>query len=128
MKGFREELEAFKVKSRTNPCWPGTPGTYSVNTTYKVVFYRTDQRAKTILKKVTSLNDWKCPSYPQDLAFFKKNQCWFYSVGHENIAAIVRPTSKDLDFVESHRLARRINAEPLSEYYRGFDECLSSST
>lgn len=128
MKSFRKELEAYKVKTRTNPYWPGTPGTYSVNTSYKVVFYRTDQKAKTILKKVTSLNAWMCPSYPQDLAFFKKNQCWFYSVGHENIAAIIRPTNNDLDFLESHQLAQRMNAKPLSEYYRNFDECLSSST
>ena len=70
MKDFKKKLEAFKVKVRTNPCWPGTPGTYSVNTTYKVVFYRTDPKAKNILKTVTSLSDLSCPIYPQDLAFF----------------------------------------------------------
>lgn len=122
MKNFKKELEPFKVRSRTNPCWPGTPGTYSVNTTYKIVFYRTDEKAKVILKKVTSISDWKNPYYPQDLAFFKRNKCWFYSVAHENIAAIIRPTEKDLEFLEAHQLSCPMNTDPLSEYYRSFDE------
>ena len=124
MKAFKKELEEFKVKTRTNPHWPGTPGTSSMNTTYKVVFYRTDPTAKAILKKVNALNAWACPSYPQDLAFFKGNKCWFYSVGHENIAAIIGATNSDFDFIESKKLANRANAEPLGEYYKQFDECL----
>jgi hypothetical protein len=125
MNTFKKELEPFTVKTRSNPSWPGTPSTYSINTTYKVIFYRTDPKAKTILKKVTALNDWSSPSYPQDLAFFKGNKCWFYSVGHEKIAAIIRPTNNDLDFMESYQFAQRINVEPLTDYYRGFDECFT---
>ena len=122
MKKFKKELKPFQVKTRTDPHWPGTPFTYCLNTTYKIVFYRTDIKAKAILKKVNALNDWSCPHYPQDLAFFKGNICWFYSVGHENIAAVLRPTNDDFEFLESHQLAHRANAKKLSDYYSQFDE------
>lgn len=124
MKSFLKKLNKFKVKTRTNPSWPGTLDTYTKNSTYKVVFYRTDLEAKTILKSINSLNTWSSPLYPQDLAFFKGNQCWFYSVGHENIAAILRATSDDFEFLETRELAHRLNAKPYDDYYRNFDEHL----
>ena len=126
MKEFSKKLQKFKVKSRSNPSWPGTQSTYSHKTTYKIVFYRTDLEAKEILKTVSSLNMWSSPTYPQDLAFFKKEECWFYSVGHENIAAILRPTDEDYCFVEKKGLAHRRNAKPLGEYYDSYNEIISS--
>ena len=122
MKNFKKDLESFRVKTRTNASWPGTPATFCPNTTYKIVFYRTVPEAKAILKRVKTLRGWSSPSYPQDLAFFKKNQCWFYSVGHENIAAIIRATDNDFDFLETKGLALGRNAQPLTEYYKAFDE------
>lgn len=124
IKKFIEALKPYKVKSRTNPSWPGTLGTYSLNTTYKVVFYRTSTEAKEVLKNATGISFWSSPSNPQDLAFFKGNLCWFYSVGHENIAAIIHATQDDLDFVESLGLALKKNAKPTSEYYSLYDEPL----
>lgn len=105
MKDFKKSLQPFKVKSRTNPTWPGTPYTYCANTTYKIVFYRNDIKAKEILKKVNKLSDWSRPDYPQDLAFYKGNNCWSFSVGHENIAGILNPTERDIDFLEKNNLA-----------------------
>lgn len=110
MKFFKDELKPFKIKSRTNTSWPGTPKTYSPNSTYKIVFYRNCIKAKEILKKVNCLSDWSRPSHPQDLAFFKGNQCWFYSVGHEKIGAIINATDKDIDFVEDKGLVPRKTA------------------
>ena len=107
MKSFRDELKPYKVKSRTNPSWPGTLWTICPNTTYKVVFYRNCAEAKEILKRVNCLSAWSCPSYPQDLAFFKGNQCWAYSVGHETMGAIIHADEEDLDFVERLGLAKR---------------------
>ncbi|MCI8332191.1 MAG: hypothetical protein HFE78_05145 [Clostridiales bacterium] len=112
MRYFRDALKSYKVKSRSNPSWPGTPGTYCMNTTYKVVFYKTDPAAKEILKEVEGISTWSCPSHPQDLAFFKGNVCWFYSVGHEEMAAIIHASKKDLDFVEENGLAERSDAYP----------------
>lgn len=128
MKHFKKALQPYQVKSRTNPSWPGTLSTYCPNTTYKVVFYNNSPEAKEILKQVTKLSDWSCPTYPQDLAFFKENQCWFYSVGHEKIAAIVHATEKDINFVESQKLALRENVyEPTDNYFDAYDENLEKT-
>ena len=99
MKSFMKSLKPFQVKRRTNPSWPGTELTICPNTSYKVVFYRTDEDAKEVLKHVFKISDWSCPENPQDLAFFKGNKCWFYSVGHEKIAGIIRADDEDVDFV-----------------------------
>jgi len=105
MREFKELLQPFKVKSRTNPSWPGNLGAYCPNTTYKIVFYRNDAKAKEILKRVERMSQWTRPSHPQDLAFFKGNECWFYSVGHEKMACIINPTDKDIEFLETNGLA-----------------------
>ena len=100
-KYFKKALEPFKIKSRNNPSWPGTINTFCRDTTYKVVFYRNDPRAKSILKEASSLSSWKRPEYPEDLAFFNGNRCWFYSVGHENISAIIDADEEDIYFLKS---------------------------
>lgn len=126
MKYFKNALKPFKVKSRANPSWPGTLQTHSPDTTYKIIFYRNAEEAKRYLKKVMCLSDWSRPSYPQDLAFFKGNQCWFYSVGHEKIAAVIHATEKDIDFVETHGLAQRDAAYyPKSTCFDAYDENLA---
>ena len=125
MKYFRKALKPYQIKSRTDPSWPGVPSTYCPNTTYKIIFYSNQPEAKEILKQVTALSDWSSPSYPQDLAFFKGNQCWFYSVGHEKIGAIIRATDEDISFVESKGLAARGMAyDSLNDYFDVYDENL----
>ena len=104
-KYFMDKLKKYKVKTRTNPYWPGTPGTFSQNSTYKIVFYKTEPDAKEILKEVDGISAWSRPGMPEDLAFFKKNQCWFYSVGHEHIASMQHIDTDDLAFIESKGLA-----------------------
>lgn len=125
MKSFQKELKPFEVKRRKNPSWPGTLWTICPNTTYKVVFYRNDNEAKEILKKVPCMSAWTCPSHPQDLAFFKGNQCWFYSVGHEKIAAILHASPKDISFVLHKGLSRQEDVELIKDNdYRAYDEIL----
>ena len=100
------------------------------DTTYKIVFYRCCEEAKTILNEVNSISMWACPFYPEDLAFFKGNQCWFYSVGHENIAAVIHATEQDLIFLEENGIAERRKAyQPNCEemdFYRQCDEDFSN--
>ena len=123
MKSIRSSLRPFQVKARNNPSWPGVLETFSPNTTYKVIFYKNCFETKTILKKAQKLSDWSPPSAPQDLAFFKGNTCWFYSVGHEKIAAIIHATERDLDFLETKRLASRRDAHAIStNFYDAYDE------
>ena len=83
----RAQLAPFRVRSRTNPSWPGTPETCCPNTTYKINGYRCCDAAKQVLQAADRLSDWSRPKNAEDLAFFKGGQCWFYSVGHERIAA-----------------------------------------
>ena len=127
MKEYMELLKPYIVKSRTNPSWPGTLKTNSENSRYKVVFYKNTTKAKEILKSVNSLWCWSRPKYPQDLAFFIGNQCWFYSVGHEKIAAIIHASKEDIDFVDVKRIASKKNAYiPTNSYFSEYDEKINS--
>lgn len=118
MNFFRKALKPYQIKSRTNPSWPGTLNTFCDNTTYKIIFYKNDPEPKEILKKVNKLSEWSSPAYPQDLAFFKGNICWFYSVGHEKIGGIINATDEDIDFVLSKLLAFS------SDVFEQRDNCL----
>ena len=125
-KYIKNALEKHKVKSRSNPSWPGTLQTECPNTTYKIVFYKNSEEAKAILKEVDCLSDWS-GGYPEDLAFFKGNQCWFYSVGHEKIAAIIHADENDIVFLESRGLAKRENAfVPDDNYFDAYNESIES--
>lgn len=98
IKEIRSELAPLKVKRRSNPQWPGTPNTYCKDTTYQVVFYKNAPCAKSVLLKVRDLLGWKSPMFPEDLAFFRGNECWFYSVAHEGVAMVVNPNNEDILF------------------------------
>ena len=124
MKDFRNKLKPYKVKSRCNPKWPGVMETYCKDTTYKIVFYRNVPQAKEVLCMVNKMSDWSQPSHPVDLAFFKGNQCWFYSVGHEKIAGIIHASENDIDFVLSKGLATMDDIFPYDSYYDAYDEVL----
>lgn len=118
-KEIRAALKRFKVKSRSDPRRPGTMQIYTPDTDYKIEFYKTDDKAKEVLKRVSCLSDWSRPSNPEDLAFFKKNKCWFYSVGHENIAEIIDPTEKDIEFLKEHNIpiaVEELNDEQMACY------------
>ena len=103
-KYFKHKLKQFQVKSRTTPSWPGTPFTHSANSTYKIVFYKTHPDAKKVLMELDCLSDWSRPNNPEDLAFFRGNNCWFYSVGHEKMAAVIDADSEDIAFLKSKRI------------------------
>ncbi len=123
-KYIKNALKKFKVKSRTNPSWPGTLKVVCPNTTYKIVFYKNCEEAKSILKEVDCLSAWSGGN-PEDLAFFKGNQCWFYSVGHEKIAAIIHADENDLVFLEEKGLAKRENAfVAQDDYFDAYDEII----
>lgn len=125
MKSFLQELKPFQVKRRCDPSWPGTPATDCSNTTYKIVFYKNCAQAKEILGKVDCLSAWTRPFYPQDLAFFKGNQCWFYSVGHERIAEIIHATDEDISFLEENGLANREDAyTPKNNWFDTYNEVI----
>ena len=121
-KYFRDKLKRFKIKSRTDPNWPGIMELYGDSTSYKVVFYKNSEETKNILKEAKGLNDWSGRG-PENLAFFIGNQCWFYSVSCENIAAVVHASEEDIAFLVSQNLAKREAAFiPKNNYIDTFDE------
>lgn len=126
MKKYLEQLNNYRVKVRNDPHWPGTPSTESLGSTYEIVFYKTSDQAKMILKNERSISDWSRPEKPQDLAFFIGNHCWFYSVGHEKIAAMINPENTDIEFLERNGFANSrgiICTE--SDYFKCFNEVIA---
>ena len=103
MEEIYRELLPYRVKTRTNPCWPGTEQ-YSKNTAYDVSFYRCDPRIRATLMKVKNLFSWSRPNLPQDLSFFRGNVCWQYTVGHEHLAFIKEPTAQDIEMLHQIEL------------------------
>lgn len=122
-RSIRKVLAPFRVKSRNNPSWPGTTIIDGPKTDYKIVFYRTDPAAMEVLLQVKRMSDWDGYPYPEDLSFFKGDQCWFYSVGHEIIAGIIHPSKEDIKFVFELGLARPEYVRTYSHsFYDRFDE------
>lgn len=111
-KAFIRELSPYEVKQRTNPSWPGTKFTQSLypeyELKYKIVFYRNDEKAKEILKKVDSINCWAPPNYPEDIAFFKGNKCRIETTIHEGIGAVLYATDEDIDFFTKYDMTKRV--------------------
>ena len=46
MKLFQTALRPYQVKIRRNPSWPGVLNTFSPQTTYKIIFYKTKLKPK----------------------------------------------------------------------------------
>ena len=105
-KYFKKALWPYRVCSRTNPVWPGSPGVESANTTYKIMFYKNDPKAKEILKEKNSVTEWSWGS-PEDLAFFKGSTCWFCSTGHEGLATVIHADEEDVEFLDTLGLINR---------------------
>ena len=126
MKALKKALEPYVVKKRTNPSWPGTLNTFSLNSTYKVVFYSTAPEAKQILMRASfCIGDWSRPLNPEDLAFFEGNKCWFYSVGHEKIGAVIRATEDDVRFLlEKGLISLKDVFKRKDDYFDAYDEQL----
>lgn len=95
VKIIKDQLSPFCVKSRSNPSWPGTPGTYATFYSYEVDFYTLTEEVKSVLYGANRLFDFDGENYPQDLAFFRGNKCFLYSVVHEGFASIVDPEKED---------------------------------
>ena len=119
-KYFKKALWPYRVCSRTNPVWPGSPGVDSPNTTYKIMFYRNDPKAKEILKEKNSISEWGWGS-PEDLAFFKGSTCWFCSTGHEGLATVIHSDEEDVTFLEKLGIVCEFSSDP--EEMEWYDFC-----
>ena len=124
LREYRDALAPYLVKLRREPYWPGTTLSFSEAVRYEVSFYRTTPEAKKVLHRVNALTDWAAPKLPQDLAFYRRNCCWFYSSGQENTAAVLHASPRDLAFLAEHRLADPDRALPEDRYFELYNEPL----
>ena len=94
----------------------------------QVTFYRTDPQAKAIVQKIPSLYDLTGHILPQDLAFFRGDQCWFASVAHEQMAFLLHATKEDITLMTEIGAIKPGDVEPMTDddltYYAQFDEKL----
>jgi len=100
MKIIKKDLHKLKVKSQFRFYWAGTEVCPDNHWEYQVSFYRAEESALQSLLSVNSLFEWDWPSHPQDLSFYRSDQCWFYSVSHERMAIVVMHTPQEVEFLQ----------------------------
>ena len=122
----RETLEPYLVKRRTQPYWPGTTLPYTPEVRYEVTFYRTAPETKAILQGASALADWAAPRRPQDLAFFRRNRCWFFSSSVRREAALLHASAEDIALLVRLGLADPSGVQPEERYYDLYDEQLET--
>ena len=120
----REALEPYLVKRRTQPSWPGTTLSRTPEVRYEVAFYRTVPEAKAILQGAAALTAWSAPRRPQDLAFFRRNRCWFFSSSARREAALLHASAEDIALLVQLGLADPADVQPEERYYDLYDEQL----
>jgi len=98
MKEIKKELIKLKVKSKFTYTWAGNIMSPNNKWEYQACYYNAESNALSSLLSVKSLFEWDWPLLPQDLCFYRKNQCWFKSVSHERLALLIKPTKFDIDF------------------------------
>ena len=80
---FEDHLKPFLLKTEESSEWPGT-------TVYgppsKINYYKVTKQSLGVLAKAKSIIELVSPSYPEDLAFYKKGKVKFASVSHEGMA------------------------------------------
>ena len=89
MKKLKERLRKYLVKERHDSKW-------TVNEVitkrkkeddqylFDICFYKICPEVENfLLESVNSLYDFNPPYLPEDIAFYKDNYCWFYTVTHE---------------------------------------------
>ena len=79
-KDFLNRLRKYSVKSRMDWGWAGTPCEFDERFDYRVCFYKIALGAEELLLEAEHLYGFDGEDFPQDLAFFRGDQCWFASV------------------------------------------------
>lgn len=90
-KSYMKDLGPFKVKSKIE----SYPENASV---YQYIFYKNNEKAKEILKKINLINYFNKPTFPENLSFFKENRCRIKTITHEGEGVVLDATDKDVDF------------------------------
>ncbi|MBZ9626413.1 stage III sporulation protein AH [Clostridium sp. FP2] len=91
-----EELKYSLIEVKDQWDWPGTflaggaPG--------QIYYYNTDNKAREIIKTVTSsLHSWVHPDLPEDLSFIKNGKPWLINTSHEFESYIITENKEEID-------------------------------
>ena len=95
-KQINAALKPYRIKRRYDSQWPST---ISMGKNYIVEVYRSDIKVLDILREPGSLFSWLPPYFPQDISFFYRNRCWFYTCAHENFLRIYYKDQEDDMFI-----------------------------
>lgn len=79
---IRKQLAQWRIKTRRDSQWPVTTS-YDTCRDFTIDLYTPSQEVKAYLMTQTRLFAWGENGAPQDIAFFKKNQCWLATCSHE---------------------------------------------
>lgn len=100
MEKIKSKLSDLFVKERSNPIWPSTESLDDRHK-YNICFYKCDAKALELLKAPGGVFEWRYPDYPEDLSFFRGNQCFMYLSAHEEELWFQNETDKDVDFFKN---------------------------
>ena len=81
-KNFEQKLNPFLIQEDRVDEWPGTQ-LESMSATMKV--YALSNESIQCLKKVSGPFEFLSPSYPEDLAFYRKKETVYASSAHEKV-------------------------------------------
>ena len=79
--------------------WPGNIG--QTDQRYDIYLFKSDVKVLPILLKSEKLADWKAPQFPEDLCFFRNNECWLFTVSHEEILSFTLKSYDEYDLLKS---------------------------
>lgn len=69
---------------------------------FDVCFYRTcPEIEKFLLESAKSLYSFKPPYFPEDIAFYKDEYCWFYTITHEKTSGMYIDSEEDCKRIEN---------------------------
>lgn len=91
---IRRDLDRRETNRRRVTHWPGTRVFDTKGPIASIISYRLDSGSRDVLARPGSLFGWLAPTYPEDLAFYRRDgPLAFATVSHERMAWAV-----DLDF------------------------------
>lgn len=103
MDRYSEKFLPLMVKNRTNGKiiteWPGTQS--AIRKQLSIMFFRCAPQLIDVLLMPEGLYRWRYPSFPEDLCFFRKGECWLTNCAHEQFSYIITKDDSEYKLLES---------------------------
>jgi len=98
VKQIKKALKPYRIKERYDTQWPSTTS-MDIDNTYVIEVYRSNVETLDILCEPRSLFSWLNPTFPEDIAFFHRNRCWFLTCAHEHFLRVFLRSQEDEEIV-----------------------------